>query len=116
VLSAKSAGNNLKQKIMFGKFGDMMGKLQEMKQKADEIKIKLDNTIIHIEGAGGDIKIAITGNREVKSLSISPALQHGDKEELEEQLIVTMNKALVKANEVNEHEMKAVASGMLPGL
>lgn len=101
---------------MFGKFGDMMGKLQEMKQKADEIKLKLDNTIIEIEGAGGDIKISITGNRELKSLSISPALQHGNTEELEEQLTVTLNKALIKANELNENEMKKAASGMLPGM
>ena len=96
---------------MFGKFGDMMGKLQEMKQKADEIKLKLDNTIINVEGAGGDIKIAVTGNREIKSLSIAPGLQHGDKEELEDQLTVTLNRALL-----NENEMKSVASGMLPGM
>lgn len=101
---------------MLGKFGDMMGKLQEMKQKADEIKLKLDSTVINVEGAGGDIKIAITGNREIKSLTISAALQHGDKEELEEQLTVTLNKALLKANELNENEMKSVASGMLPGM
>lgn len=101
---------------MLGKFGDMMGKLKEMKQKADEIKLKLDSTIINVDGAGGDIKISITGNREIKSLSIAPSLQHGNTEELEEQLTVTLNKALFKANEVNENEMKQVASGMLPGL
>jgi nucleoid-associated protein EbfC len=106
----------INNKIMFGKFGDMMGKLQEMKQKADEIKLKLDTTLLTIEGAGGDIKIVITGNREIKSLSISPALQHGDKDELEEQLTVTLNKAIFKANELNENEMKQVASGMLPGM
>ena len=101
---------------MFGKLGDMMGKLQEMKKVADEIKTKLDNTILTVDGAGGDIKITITGNREIKSLQIAPALQHGDKEELEEQLVVTLNKALFKANEVNEGEMKKVAGSMLPGL
>jgi DNA-binding YbaB/EbfC family protein len=101
---------------MFGKLGDMMGKLQEMKQKAEEIKLKLDSTIINVEGAGGDIKIAITGNRELKFITIAPGLQHGDKEELEEQLLVTLNKALFKANETNENEMKSVASGMLPGM
>ena len=85
-------------------------------KQAEEIKLKLDDTIINVEGAGGDIKIAITGNREIKSLTIAPALQHGDKEELEEQLTVTLNKALFKANEVNEHEMKQAASGMLPGM
>lgn len=101
---------------MFGKMGDMMGKLKEMKQKADEIKLKLDATLINVEGAGGDIKIVITGNRDIKSLVITDVLQHGNKEELEKQLIVTINKALFKANETNEQEMKQVASGMLPGL
>ena len=101
---------------MFGKLGDMMGKLQEMKQKADEIKLKLDSAIINVEGAGGDIKIAITGNREIKSLTITPSLQHGNTEELEEQLLATLNKAIFKANELNDNEMKSVASGMLPGM
>jgi DNA-binding YbaB/EbfC family protein len=101
---------------MFGKFGDMMGKLQEMKQKTEEIKLKLDNTILNVEGAGGDIKISLTGNKEIKSISISPALQHGNKEEFEEQLVVTLNRALQKAQVVNDNEMKQVASGMLPGL
>jgi DNA-binding protein YbaB len=101
---------------MLGKFGDMMGKLQEMKQKADEIKLKLDDTIIKTEGAGGDIVIEITGNKKIKSLTIASALQHGDKEELEEQLTVTLNKAIEAADKLNEQEMKKAAGGMLPGL
>jgi nucleoid-associated protein EbfC len=101
---------------MFGKLGDMMGKLQEMKQKADEAKEKLDSTLLVIEGAGGDIKIEITGNREIKKLNIAPGLQHSGKEELEEQLIVALNKAIEQANTLNEAEMKKAASGLLPGL
>jgi hypothetical protein len=101
---------------MLGKFGDMMGKLQEMKQKADEIKLKLDDTIIKTEGAGGDIVIEITGNKKIKSLSIASALQHGDKEELEEQLTVTLNKAIEAADKLNEQEMKKAAGGMLTGM
>lgn len=101
---------------MFGKFGDMMGKLQEMKQRADEVKAVLDASVISIEGAGGDIKIEITGNRKIKNLQIAPALQHGDKEELEEQLIVTLNKAIEAADRMNEEEMKKAAGGLLPGL
>jgi len=101
---------------MFGKLGDMMGKLQEMKQKAEEAKEKLDNTLLVVEGASGDIKIEITGNREIKSLSIAPGMQHGSKEELQEQLLLTLNKAINQANTLNEAEMKKAASGMLPGL
>jgi len=101
---------------MFDKFGDMMGKLQEMKQRADETKAQLDDTIIKHEGAGGDIKIEITGNRRIKNLQIAPALQHGDKEELEEQLTVALNKAIEAADKLNEEEMKKAAGGLLPGM
>ena len=99
---------------MFGKIGDMMGKLQEMKQRADEIKSKLDLKIISTEGAGGDIKVEISGNRDIKNVVISDALQHGDKLELQKQLVLTLNKAISEANKVNEAEMKKAASGLLP--
>lgn len=101
---------------MFGKMGDMMGKLQEMKERADEIKLKLGATVIKSEGAGGDIKIEITGNREFKSVTISSALQHGDKEELEEQLLTALNRAVSEADKVNDAEMKNAASGLIPGM
>jgi DNA-binding protein YbaB len=101
---------------MFGKLGDMMGKLQEMKQKAEETKRKLDETILSCEGAGGDIKITVTGNRKIQSIIIAPALQHGGKQELEEQLLVTLNRAIEMADKANEEEMKKAASGLLPGL
>lgn len=101
---------------MFGKLGDMMGKLQEMKQKADEVKTTLAATKLTAEGAGGDIKIEITGDRKVLSLEISDGLQHGNKKELEAQLLATINKALVAVEKVNEEEMKKAAGGILPGL
>lgn len=101
---------------MFGKLGDMMGKLQEMKQRAEETKRKLAERIICIEGAGGDIKIEMTGDRKVTKLDISPALQHGDKIALEEGLLSTLNKALAEVEKINEEELKKAASGLLPGL
>lgn len=101
---------------MFGKLGDMMGKLQEMKQRAEEIKIKLDHTFLKSEGAGGDIKIEISGNRKIQSIEIASSLQHGDKQELEEQLVVALNRAIEKADQVNEEEMKQAAGGLLPGM
>ncbi len=101
---------------MFGKMGDMMSRLGEMKKKMDEVKEKLEYTEANIDAAGGDIKICINGNRKIKSIVISPSLQHGDKEELEEQLCVALNRAIAKADELNENEMKNAAGGMLPGM
>lgn len=101
---------------MFGKMGDMMGKLQEAKKIADEVKIKLDATTLIAEAAGGDIVVEINGNRLIKSIVISSALQHGDKAELEKQLLNAMNKAIEKADKANAEEMKKVAGGLMPGL
>lgn len=97
---------------MFGKMGDMMTKLKEAKRIADEIKLKLDTTFVNAEAAGGDIKIEMTGNRKVTSVSIAPALQHGDKNELEKHLLNAMNSALQKAEKLHEEEMKNAAGGL----
>lgn len=101
---------------MFGKLGDMMGKLQEMKQKAEEVKVKLESTLIQSDGAGGDVKIVITGSRRIQSIELTDSLQHGDKQALEEQLVVALNRAIEKADRMNEEEMKKAAGGLLPGM
>ena len=99
---------------MFGKLGDMMGKLQDMKQRMEIIKEKLEETILEAEAAGGDVKVKVNGNRKVISVLVEPSLQHGNKEELEEQLCVAINRAIKKADELNEKEMKDAANGFLP--
>ncbi|MBA3662933.1 MAG: YbaB/EbfC family nucleoid-associated protein [Bacteroidetes bacterium] len=101
---------------MLGKFGDMMGKLQEAKKIAGEIKDRLDNTVLSVESAGGDIKIDITGNRKIKKITVASSLQHGDKTELEAQLMKAMNLAIEKADTIHGEEMKKVAGGLMPGL
>lgn len=99
---------------MFGKFGDMLGKLAEVKQKIEEIKAKLETTHIDVTGASGDIKITINGNRKIQKLEITAALQSASKQELEEQLLVTFNKAVAEADKVSADEMKKVAGGLIP--
>jgi DNA-binding YbaB/EbfC family protein len=97
-------------------FGDMMGKLQEMQQRMEESKKKLDSMTVTAEAGSGAVKVNMTGNRQVKEISISDELHKGDKEELEELLTVAMNRALAEAEKLHESEMKDSASGMLPGL
>jgi nucleoid-associated protein EbfC len=95
-------------------FGDMMGKLHEMKQKMEESKKKLDALIVEGEAGNGSIKIRANGNRIIKSIVIKEELLKGEKEELEELLVVAMNRTLENADKVNEAEMSGTAKGMLP--
>ena len=101
---------------MFGKLGDMMGRSKEMKEKGEEVKQSLELSRIYTEGAGGDIKIEMNGNRKLIRLQIAPGLQHGDNNVLQEQLLLTFNKAVAEADKVFEEEMKKAAGGFLPGL
>ena len=99
---------------MFGKLGGMMCKLQEVKKKVEEIRAKLETEKIDVTGASGDIKITINGNRKIQKLEITPALQSASKEELQEQLLLTINKAIEAADKRSADEMKTVVGGLIP--
>ena len=94
-----------------------MGKLQAMQQKMEESKKRLDT--VYVDGASpdGSVKVTLSGNRKVKSVSISPELlQRNDSEELEDHLVIALNKGLEAAEKVWESEMKGMAGGLMPGL
>jgi DNA-binding YbaB/EbfC family protein len=98
-------------------FGDMLSKLQEAQQKMQEGKQKLGSVIIDGDAGNGLVKVSVTGNREVKAISIDSQLMTSDKkEELEDLLITALNRALKNAEQAWDDEMKGLAGGMLGGL
>lgn len=98
-------------------FGDMMGKLQEMKQKMEESKARLENITVKGESPNSLVQVTVNGNRKVKSIDIQQSLlDENDKDQLEDFLIIALNKALEQADKVNEAEMGSAAQGMMPNL
>ncbi len=100
---------------MFGNLGGMMDKLKETQQKIEETKKRLDTVLIDETGADGKLKVTVTANREVKSISIDQALME-DHEELEDYLILTLNKALSRASAINEQELAITAKSGMPNI
>jgi DNA-binding YbaB/EbfC family protein len=94
-------------------FGNMMGKLQEMKQQMDNIKSKLET--IHVKGESQGVVVTANGNRKIISISVSNEIV-GDKEMIEELVLIATNRALAEAEKVNEREMQSAAMGIMPGL
>jgi len=94
--------------------GDMMEMLQQMKQDADNVKERLNNISVSGESAGGKIKVVCNGNRKIQAVSIDDSIRLGDVEELEDQLIIALNRALEQAENVNQSEMATIANNMLP--
>jgi DNA-binding YbaB/EbfC family protein len=96
---------------------DLLGKLQEAQQKMQEGKQKLADVTINGEAGEGAVTVTVTGNREVKTISIvNQLLAPERKEELEDLLITALNRALGNAEKLWEDEMKGLAGGMLGGL
>ncbi|WP_026777922.1 YbaB/EbfC family nucleoid-associated protein [Polaribacter sp. Hel_I_88] len=100
---------------MFGDMSGMMQKIKDAQKKVEETKVRLDSVLVNETGADGKIKVTLTANREIKSISIDDALLN-DKEELEDFLIITLNKAIAKASQINEHEMAVAAKAGMPNI
>lgn len=96
----------------------MMGKLRETQQKIEDTKKRLNSVLIDEQSSDGTLKVTLTANKTIKSIAIDDALLE-DKEQLEDYLILVLNKAIEKATKVNEAELDAVAKmdmPMIPGM
>ncbi|MFI1771319.1 YbaB/EbfC family nucleoid-associated protein [Thalassobellus citreus] len=100
---------------MFGDMMGMMGKLKEAQKKVEDTKKRLDTVLIDEASNDNKLKITLTANRTIKSIEIDDELLE-DKEQLEDYLILTMNKAIEKATKINEAELAAAAKDGMPNI
>lgn len=100
---------------MFGDIMGMMGKLKETQAKVAATKERLNTVLIDEENSEGTIKVTLTANREIKNITIADELL-SDKEQLEDYLVITLNKAIAQATSVNETELAAVAKEGMPNI
>ncbi len=91
----------------------MMGKLKETQQKIEDTKKRLDTVLVDEQSNDSLLKVTLNANRIIKSISIDDALLE-DKEQLEDYLILVLNKAIEKASNVNQAELDAVAKMDMP--
>ena len=100
---------------MFGDLMGMMGKLKETQEKVKQTKERLNTVFIEEKSADNLVTIQLTANREIKSIKIDDRLLT-DKEQLEDYLIVTLNKAIANATQIQETELAAVAKEGMPNI
>src|SRR5690606_11639205 len=106
---------NLNYKSMFGDLMGMIGKLKETQEKVEATKKRLDSVLIDEASNDGLLKVTLTANRKITSLDVDDSLL-ADKEQLEDYLILTLNKAIEKATNINETELAAVAKEGMPNI
>jgi len=94
----------------------MFSKLNEARKKIEESKKRLNETTVEVTiGENEDIKIVATGNKSITGIVISDAFyEKAAKNELEEALLIAVNKALDEAAAKGELIMKDITKDMLP--
>ena len=92
-----------------------MNKLKEAQAKVEETKKRLDTVTMQEKSSGDLLKVTITGNREIKNIEVAEELLE-DKEQLEDYLVLTLNKAIKRASDMNEAELGAAAKDGMPDI
>ncbi len=100
---------------MFGDIMGMMGKLKETQQKVEATKKRLDTVLVDEKSTDGLLEVTLTANRTIRSIAIDDSLLT-DKEQLEDYLVLVLNKAIDKATAINEAELGAVAKEGMPNI
>ncbi len=93
----------------------LMGKLKEAKVKAEETKERLKTVLIDESSSDDLLKTTVTASGRIKEIYIDEKLLE-DKEQLEDYLILTLNKALERAQNIHDTEMAAVAKEGMPNI
>jgi nucleoid-associated protein EbfC len=86
-------------------FGSLEQKQQEMMEKA---------TAIVAESEVGGVRVTANGNKEIVNITITDPSILTDKEQLEDVLMVAVNRALAQAGEQAAEETQKMMSSILP--
>jgi DNA-binding YbaB/EbfC family protein len=96
---------------------EKFGQLGQMQQKMEEIKQKLDSIEITGEAGNGEIKVTANANKKITDISISEKLlAASEKEQLQDLLVVAVNRAMENADVASQKEMLSASAGMIPNL
>lgn len=91
----------------------MLGQLQESQRKVEEAKTRMAGEFITESTSDNLLTAKVSKNGRVKELNIQDELLE-DKEQLIDYLILTLNKALDKAQSEFDNEIEKVAKSGLP--
>jgi nucleoid-associated protein EbfC len=90
-------------------FGDLLGSFE---QKQQEMMDKA--AAIVVESEVGGVRVTANGKNEILNINIIDASILTDKEQLEDLLMVAVNRALSQAGEKTAEETQKMMSSMMP--
>ena len=100
-----------------GGMGGLYKQAQEMQKKMAQIQSEIDALEIEGESGGGMVKAIVSGKKTLISLDVKPDLMNEDKEMLEDLILVAVNNAIQKVDDISKEKMSSITGGInVPGL
>lgn len=98
---------------MFGNLMGMMDKLNGIQEKFSDLKEELDNELFIAKSSSGNVKITLSKFATIKDIEIAEGLE---KEQLEDELVLTLNRALEKVKSEALERAKNTARENMPNI
>lgn len=97
---------------------NMIKQAQKMQAEMEKMQAELEEAKFEATAGGGAVMAAVSGKKELLSVTISPeACDPDDVEMLQDLIIVAVNDAIKKADEASANQMGRITGGMnIPGL
>ena len=98
---------------------DMMKQLEQMQRKMEQAQQEIGNTTVEGTAGGGVITVTMSGDQEMRAVTIKPeAVDPDDIETLQDLIVAAMSDALEKSKRLQAERMGEVTGGMglPPGL
>ncbi|MFT4973020.1 MAG: DNA-binding YbaB/EbfC family protein [Paraglaciecola sp.] len=93
-------------------FDNLMGNMEEQQAAMQE---KLATILVEVEAGDGAIKVQASANKQITNISIDATkMDLTDKEELEDLLLVAINRVLELAEEKAGVETQSLLKDMMP--
>lgn len=101
-----------------GNMNNMIKQAQKMQQDMARVQEELEQKLVEASSGGGMVTVKATGKKQITDIIIKPeAVDPDDIEMLQDLILVAVNDAINKADEMVQGEMGKITGGMnIPGL
>lgn len=101
-----------------GGFGDLMQQAQKMQADMEKANEELASETIEVSAGGGMVTIVITGQQEVRSITLKKeVVDPDDIDMLQDVLLAAFNQAVEQSKALAASRMQGLTSGLnIPGL
>lgn len=101
---------------MGGNMNNMMKQLKKAQENMQKKQEEIEATTLEVDK--GMVKVEITGKKEITSITLDPEIvDKDDVEMLEDLIMVAVNEAIAKADDLMNTEMGKLTGGLgIPGL